>query len=82
MVLENLNIEYNNACLVIKAINLKGNIKEAAKVLGRSETLVYEIIRRNHLKVLRGRENRMYISMKEKILYRDASGKCVSDLPI
>lgn len=82
MVTENLNIEYNNACLVIKAINLKGNIKEAAKLLGRSETTVYEIVRRNHIKILRGLKDRMYISTKEKILYRDALGKCITDLPI
>ncbi len=82
MVTENLNIEYNNACLVIKAINLKGNIKEAAKLLGRSETTVCEIVRRNHIKILRGLEDRMYISTKEKILYRDALGKCITDLPI
>lgn len=78
---EILNLEYNNASLVIKAINLKGNVKEASKVLGISETTVYEIIRRNHIKILRGTMNRMYINTKEKIMYRDAEGKCIADIP-
>lgn len=82
MVKENLNIEYHNACMVIKAINLKGNIKDASKVLGVCAATVYEIVRRNHIKILRGQDDRMYISTKEKVLYRDASGKCISILPI
>ena len=82
MVKENLNIEYHNACMVIKAINLKGNVKDAAKVLGVSVTTVYEIIRRNHIKILRGQEDRMYINTREKVLYRDAEGRCISALPI
>lgn len=82
MVAENLNIEYNNACMVIKAINLKGSIKEAAAVLGIHSTTVYEIVRRNQIKIYTGKDGRMYINSKEKILYRDALGKCITDLPI
>jgi hypothetical protein len=82
MVKENLNLEYHTACTVIKAINFKGNVKDAAEVLGMSVTRVYEIIRRNQIKILRGQEDRMYVNSKEKILYRDALGKCISDLPI
>lgn len=82
MVKENLNLEYHTACAVVKAINLKGNIKDAAEVLGMSVTRVYEIVRRNHIKILRGKEDRMYVSTKEKILYRDVLGKCITDLPI
>ena len=82
MVKENLNLEYHTACTVIKAINFKGNVKDAAKVLGMSVTRVYEIVRRNQIKIIRGQEDRMYINSKEKILYRDALGKCISDLPI
>ena len=82
MLKENLNLEYHTACTVIKAINFKGNVKDAAKVLGMSVTRVYEIVRRNQIKIIRGQEDRMYINSKEKILYRDALGKCISDLPI
>jgi len=79
---EILNLEYNVACVVIKAINLKGSVKEASKLLGISDTTVYEIIRRNHIKIVKGTKNRMYVSMKEKILYRDALGKCISNIPV
>jgi hypothetical protein len=46
MAKEILNLEFNNACLVIKAINWKGSVKAAAEVLGVCDTTVYEIIRR------------------------------------
>jgi len=78
---EILNLEYNNACMVIKAINAKGNFKEAAKLLGLNETTVYEIVRRNHIKVYKGTEGRRYINEKEEIVYRDDKGALIKELP-
>ena len=78
---EILNIEYNNACMVIKAINEKGNFKEAAKLLGLNETTVYEIVRRNHIKVYKRTEGRRYINEKEQIVYRDDKGNIIKEFP-
>jgi len=78
---EILNLEFNNACLVIKAINWKGSVKAAAEVLGVCDTTVYEIIRRNHIEVHKGQENRMYVNTKKEIVYRDDRGKSLRGLP-
>lgn len=79
---ENLNLEFNNACMVIKAVNAKGSIKEASKVLGVCETTVYEIIRRTHIKLYTGKQGRRYINPREEIVYRDDRGKLIKEFPI
>jgi len=76
-----LNLEFNNACLVVKAINLKGCVKDAAKVLGVCDTTVYEIIRRNQIQIVKNAEGRMYVDTKKGIIYRDDKGKILRDIP-
>jgi len=78
---EMLNLEFNNACLVVKAINLKGCVKDAAKVLGVCDTTVYEIIRRNQIQIVKNAEGRMYVDTKKGIIYRDDKGKILRDIP-
>jgi excisionase family DNA binding protein len=78
---EILNLEFNNACLVVKAINWKGCVKDAAKVLGVCDTTVYEIIRRNHIEIVKNSEGRMYVNTKKEIVYRDDKGKTIRDIP-
>ncbi len=76
-----LNLEFNNACLVVKAINWKGCVKDAAKVLGVCDTTVYEIIRRNQIQIVKNAEGRMYVDTKKGIIYRDHKGKILRDIP-
>lgn len=76
-----LNLEFNNACLVVKAINWKGCVKDAAKVLGVCDTTVYEIIRRNQIQIVKNAEGRMYVDTKKGIIYRDHEGKIFRDIP-
>ena len=82
MAKEMLNLEFNNACLVVKAINWKGCVKDAAKVLGVCDTTVYEIIRRNQIQVVKNAEGRMYVDTKKGIIYRDSEGKVFRDVPL
>jgi hypothetical protein len=81
MVKEILNLEFNNACLVVKAINWKGCVKDAAIVLGVCDTTVYEIIRRNQIQIVKNEEGRMYVDTKKGIIYRDHNGKILKDIP-
>jgi excisionase family DNA binding protein len=82
MAKEILNLEFNNACLVVKAINHKGTVKEAAEMLGVCSTTVYEIIRRNHIEIVKNSDGRMYVNTKKEILYRDDKGKTLKDFPL
>jgi phage antirepressor YoqD-like protein len=75
-----LNLEFNNACLVVKAINWKGCVKDAAKVLGVCDTTVYEIIRRNQIQIVKNAEGRMYVDTKKGIIYRDHEGKIFREM--
>jgi hypothetical protein len=77
-----LNLEFNNACLVVKAINWKGCVKDASKVLGVCDTTVYEIIRRNQIQIVKNAEGRMYVDTKKGIIYRDHEGKIFKDIPL
>lgn len=79
---EILNLEFNNACLVVKAINWKGCVKDAAKVLGVCDTTVYEIIRRNQIQIVKNPKGRMYVDTKKGIIYRDSEGKIFRDIPL
>lgn len=78
---ENLNIEYHCACLLIKALNQKGTVNRAAKLLGVSEQKIYKMIKDNNIKVQKKDNRKIYVDTKEKIVYRDAQGKCILELP-
>jgi len=66
---ELLNIEYRTACLAIKAINSSVSMNEAADKLGVHVNKVYDILRRNRIKMKRGSCR----IMPQKVTFRDAN---------
>lgn len=74
---ENLNLEYNRALLVIKALNASNHIDDAAKKLGISPCTVYEILRRNRIKMLRTKKGKPYVEKGGELVYRDSWGKII-----
>jgi len=77
---EILNIDYNTACLVIKAVNASKNIDEASKKLGMSAFRVYKIIRRNKIKMMKDKKGVPYIEKGGEIVYRDHKGKIYKEI--
>jgi predicted DNA-binding protein (UPF0251 family) len=75
---EKLNLEYNTACLVVKAVNSSVNMDEAALKLGVHKNTLYELIRRFRIKMKRGS---CHIK-KQMVTYRNADDECFEDFPI
>lgn len=77
---ENLNLEYSAARLTIKAINASKHLTDAAKLLGVTPSMVYEILRRNRIIMKRDEKGVPYIEKGGTMVYRDSTGKIIKTI--
>ena len=75
---EILNLQYNHACLIIKAVNSSVSIEEAATKLGLKKGQLYDMIRIYNLKMKRGS---CYIR-PNKVRYKTLEGAYLEADPV